>query len=81
MATISTEDIIFATATKHGHQLASLKLSGVASLTELMATIRRHLGATTGLIEISLHNLSRGYSSQQALFVTAPAEGIQLSLF
>ncbi len=81
MATISTEDIIFATATKHGHQLANLKLSGVASLTELMATIRRHLGATTGLIEISLRNLSRGYSSQQALFVTAPAEGIQLSLF
>ena len=79
MATFSTEDIIFATATKHGHQLANLKLSGIASLTELLATIRRHLGATTGLIEISLRNLSKGYSSQQALCVTAPAEGIQLA--
>ena len=81
MATISNDDIIFATATQHGNQLVSLKLSGLNSFSELFAAIRRHIGATTGLIEISLRNLSKGYSSQRALFVKTPAEGIQLSLF
>lgn len=81
MATISIDDIIFATATKHGRQLANLKLSGMASLSELYTAIRRHIGSTTGLIEITLRNLSKGYSSRQALFVATPAEGVQLSLF
>lgn len=83
MATISLNDIIFATATFRGSEIVSLSLSGLTSLSELLAELRRRIGTTVkGLVTVSLRNRSQGWSQTRALYMNASAtEGVQLSLF
>lgn len=65
MKTISCTDVIFATVTRFGRPVASLCLSGITSINEILSRIRRTLSDTSGLITLNLRNSTQGWTSSQ----------------
>ena len=71
MATISISDIIYATVVRRGTTLITVKLSGIASLHDLLARLRREISRdTTGLVTLILRNGSQGWSRSHRLLLT-----------
>lgn len=81
MEKITINDIIFATATIQGRITANIKLSGLSSLADIISAIKRELGSFSGLLTITLRNISQGWTRQRSLYVAPIAAGTQLSLF
>ncbi|MBJ2184662.1 MAG: hypothetical protein JFR38_09180 [Muribaculaceae bacterium] len=83
MATISTGDILFASASQHGRNIATIRLSGQCSTGGVIAELRRIAGHTLGLVQVTLRNATQGWSRVLTLYLAPqPAsEGVQLSLF
>ncbi len=67
MKTISCTDVIYATVVKRGTMIASLCLSGIDSLKELLSRIRRALGSDCGLVTLTLRNGSQGWTDRRSL--------------
>ncbi|MDE6702636.1 MAG: hypothetical protein K2K00_03045 [Muribaculaceae bacterium] len=85
MEKISINDIIFATATVRGSIAATLRLSGLNSMAEVIAAIKKELGFVGGLLTITLRNMTQGWSRSKSLYLSpnpvAPIPGKQLTLF
>lgn len=85
MEKISINDIIFATATIRGSIAATLRLSGLNSMAEVIAAIKKELGFVGGLLTITLRNMTQGWCWSKSLYLTPapirPAIGQQLTLF
>ncbi len=81
MAQISCDDIVMATATLHGTEVAAFTSTGFASVSEVVRAVMCGIGSAFGMIELTLRNTSRGWSERRSLFVRAPAPGRQLTLF
>lgn len=85
MEKISINDIIFATATVRGTIAASLKLSGLKSMADVIAAIKKEIGIAGGLLTITLRNMTQGWSRTRSLYLSpvrvCPAPGTQLTLF
>jgi len=83
MATISTNDILFASASQQGRSLANIRLSGMDSTMGVIAELRRLAGNTIGLVHVTLRNASQGWSRRLTLYLkpSSQPEGVQLSLF
>ena len=73
MNIITLNDIIFATATVRGAVAANLRLSGLRSMTEVINAIRHEIGSFTGIITISLRNMTQGWTQQKSLYLTPVA--------
>lgn len=85
MEKISINDIIFATATVRGTIAASLKLSGLKSMADVIAAIKKEIGIAGGLMTITLRNMSQGWSKSKAIYLSNAQShsiaGTQLTLF
>lgn len=85
MEKISINDIIFATATIRGTIAASLKLSGLKSMADVIAAIKKEIGIAGDLLTITLRNMTQGWSKSRSLYLSPvpvrPAPGTQLTLF
>jgi hypothetical protein len=69
MATIQSDDVVFATLTQRGSTLASLKLSGITSMTHLLEYVHRYAGTLRGMATLVVRNSSQGWTSKQALYM------------
>ena len=85
MEKISINDIIFATATIRGTIAATLRLSGLKSMAEVVAAIKKELGAAGGMLTLTLRNMTQGWSQSRSLYLSPvpvrQAPGRQLTLF
>ena len=83
MATISINDILFASAVHQGRCVANVRMRGVDSTRSVLSELRRIVGNTIGLVQVTLRNVSQGWSRNITLYMeSAPLrEGVQLSLF
>lgn len=73
MNAITLNDIIFATATIRGAVAANLRLSGLRSMSEVINAVRREIGSFSGLITISLRNMTQGWTQQKSLYLSPVA--------
>ncbi len=73
MNIITLNDIIFATATVRGAVTANLRLSGLRSMADVINAIRREIGSASGLITISLRNMTQGWTQQKSLYLSPVA--------
>lgn len=80
MKTIGKSDIIFATIYQRGRKVASIDISGVVSLNEIMKRLRGFLSRCVGMATLQLRNSSQGWVEQHSIMVKA-TEAVQLSLF
>jgi len=86
MEKININDIIFATAVIRGSVKASLRLSGLNSMPEVTKAVKREIGNFSGLLTISMRNMTQGWTKQKSLYVSPTRSmrqpsGVQLSLF
>ncbi len=82
MGTINSSDIIYATLSQHGRQLASFRFSGLTSFADIVRQLRRTMSGSLGLVNLRLRNSSQGWSHDRPLIIApSPAEPVQLSLF
>lgn len=83
MATITTRDVLFATASQNGRNLANVRLSGHSSTSSVIAELRRMAGGALGLVRVTLRNATQGWSRVFTLYLRPESmqEGVQLSLF
>lgn len=71
MATINFSDILFATATKSGRDVAHFRISGIDSINCVIEELHRLAGATCGMIQLTLRNATQGWCHSQALYLRA----------
>lgn len=81
MDIISTNDIIFASATIHGTIAVTLRLSGLSCIADIIRAVKRELGSFSGLLSISMRNMTQGWTRQSSVYLKPAAPGTQLSLF
>jgi hypothetical protein len=76
MGVINTSDIIFATVTLHGREIAAFRFSGVSTLAEVLKQVRNaavgciNLVSHIGLVSVNLRNSTQGWSLARSLFLT-----------
>lgn len=68
MATISTTDTLFATASAMGRQFFNFCGSGVGSLADLMQLVRTHPEAR-GMVTLTVRNTTQGWSRNQSVYL------------
>lgn len=81
MTTISSSDILCATASIRGRQLATFTSSGFTSINDVLRAVRAAIGSVVGLVELTVLNTSRGWRERRSLFVRPMEPGVQLTLF
>lgn len=81
MKSISSSDIVCATASYHGRTIATFTSTGFNSMSEVLSAVRNSVGSIVGLIDYSLLNHSKGWRQCRSMFIAPPAPGIQLTLF
>lgn len=81
MATILSTDVIFATVTRRGRTIASLSLSGVTSLAQIINHIRSLVSDTMGILTLSLRNSTQGWRQERNIILKPHCRATQLSLF
>ncbi len=66
MATISLNDVIFATIRLRGTSLATISVSGVTTFAEILSRLISSLsGRVRGLATIELRNASQGWAARR----------------
>lgn len=81
MTTISSSDILCASASFGGKTIVEFTSSGFNSLNDVLRAIRYAAGNIVGLIHLSILNTTRGWRQCRSLFITPQGPGVQLSLF
>lgn len=82
MATFNASDIIFATLTQGGRTIASVRLSGMRTFSDIVRYLRTVYRDAMGLLTLSLRNPSQGWHTERNIMFGAPAaRPVQLSLF
>ena len=85
MAEINYNDVIYATLTRCGNVIASVKLCGVTSFENILHQIRKIVSESVGLVTLQIRNYSQGWSQNKTLVIATkePKQFIpmQLSLF
>lgn len=69
MATLQTSDVIFATVSRCGTTIATLKLSGMSSLAQIFNYIKTVLSGTMGLLTVNLRNGTQGWNERYNLML------------
>lgn len=83
MATINSSDIIFATVIQRGRTIASVRLSGMHTVNDIIRYLSGIVKNTVGMITLSLRNGTQGWQQERNVMFGSlrRAEGVQLSLF
>ncbi len=71
MATISSSDNLFASASIMGEQIFNFVGTGVASLGELISKVRNSPMARPGMVTLTIRNSSQGWSQSRAFYLGA----------
>lgn len=79
--TVTPSDIVLASASYRGRNIASFRSFGFSSMEDIIRAVKQAVGSLSGLITLSLRNDSRGWTQSRALFIAPAAPGTQLSLF
>lgn len=61
MGKITASDILYIAISRQGQEIASLQVSGLANVTDVMQTLHRQ-AAGVGLVKFSIRNSSQGWS-------------------
>lgn len=72
----SVSDIVFARLVQGNREIASLKLTGVGSIAQLIDYVRRTLSGLKGRIEIRIRNFDQGWSTVRSLLLM-PSAAVQ----
>lgn len=81
MATITTNDTVWATVTYEGRTIASFSSSGFASISDVLQAVRKAVGNLVGMVRLSLRNANRGWREERSMFISPLRPGLQLTLF
>ena len=81
MGTITTTDIVYATLTRNGRQIASYRISGLTSMPDIISYIRRISALAPGILKLQLRNRSQGWTHTHAIKINPTSTPIQLALF
>ena len=85
MATIELKDEIFATLTQRGNVVASIKITGMTSYSDVLRYLRYVVSSCKGMVTLKMRNLTRGWMQVRRLMMVestpSPVEAVQLSLF
>lgn len=71
MATISSSDNLFATASIMGRQFFNYAGCGIESISELISRVRNHPLATKGMVTLTVRNSSQGWSQSRSFYLGA----------
>lgn len=71
MATISSTDILFATASVMGKQFFNFCGAGISSLAELIGRVRNESACHRGMVTLTIRNTSQGWSQSKAFYLGA----------
>ncbi len=71
MTTIAKSDLIFATLSLHGSTVASMQMSGVSTLPEIIRTIRSSVDSLSGMATLSRRTGSPGWCATNRLLFSA----------
>lgn len=69
MGQISNSDTIFGTLVMRGVTIASASVSGIGSLDQLVACMRRQCPGMHGFATLSVRNSTGGWSRQQSVYL------------
>ena len=85
MAEINYNDVIYATLTRCGNVIASVKMRGMTSFESILRQIRKIVVESVGLVTLQIRNYSQGWSQNKTLVIGANESEyftpVQLSLF
>lgn len=81
MATILSTDVMFATVKQRGNILATLRLSGMSSLADIINYIKTIVKGRMGLLTLSLRNSTQGWAQERNIILEPRRVSTQLSLF
>ncbi len=71
MSTISSTDILFATATLMGRQVYVYNGDGISSLAQLMSRVRGAAPGRRGMATLTVRNATRGWSESRDFYLGA----------
>lgn len=70
MATINPTDVIFATLTQRGSEIANVKLSGITSVTAILKLLLPTVvKGCVGVVTFTLRNSTQGWSQRRILLI------------
>ncbi|MCM1519610.1 MAG: hypothetical protein NC098_02365 [Lachnoclostridium sp.] len=69
MKTIRTTDTLFATIIHRGVTIISARISGVASISDIIKTLRQSIGQIAGLVTLRLRNATEGWTADKPLIL------------
>lgn len=82
MATIQSTDILFATLIQRGRTIASVRLSGITTFSEIIRYLRKVANGAVGMMTVSLRNGTQGWNHQRNIMFSRPMPApVQLTLF
>lgn len=81
MATILSTDVMFATVKQRGNTLATLRLSGMSSLADIINYIKTIVKGRMGLLTLSLRNSTQGWAQERNIILEPRRVPTQLTLF
>lgn len=64
-----SNDVLFITLINKGRIFLTKKLTGVASLSDVVNTMRSEIPSLAGLTTLDIRNTSRGWTRRQTLFL------------
>ena len=70
MGTINSSDIIFATLTQRGNQVATFRFSGLTSIADIIKQIRTNVRNCIGMVTLQLRNGTQGWSQSRSLLLS-----------
>lgn len=73
MTTIHKTDIIYATVIHRGYDIASLRITGVSSFSEILRNIFKAVKGSVGIINIMLRNSSQGWNETRSVMIPLTA--------
>lgn len=68
MATINNTDTIFARISQGGRTLASLSISGMDTIRQVIGGVCARVDCPRGLLTIDLRNTTQGWASRHTLY-------------
>lgn len=85
MKRINSSDVIIASLTQRGRNVANLRISGLSDISQVIDYIRRTIRGLIGMTSLRLRNGSQGWVTELSLMFGAVADHAtaahQLSLF
>ncbi len=69
MQTLSFQDTLMIRATAMGRVVADFNATGFSNLTDVMHEVCRRVSDARGMIELSLRNSTRGWTTRRALYI------------